>query len=131
MRIDVVLAKLNKIKLGIKPEYCLGCGCENSCSVRGCAVIRAAIEALRAGGDIRVPTSEERTIRAFYNEDTGFWEAMEEPYCTVEIPTKEDYIRFLDMVSFWQENHKEGGDCDGSDAELQGLHTPDSDLPRS
>ncbi len=25
------------------PEKCNGCGCENSCTTRGCAIIRAAV----------------------------------------------------------------------------------------
>lgn len=41
-----VLKALRHLKVEIGSLACLGCGHENSCSTKGCAVIRAAIEAL-------------------------------------------------------------------------------------
>lgn len=49
-----VLKALRHLKVETGSLACLGCGHENSCSTRGCAVIRAAIEVLeetRTTGD--------------------------------------------------------------------------------
>ncbi len=41
-----LIEALMKLKVETGSLACLGCGYENSCSVRGCAIIRAAIEKL-------------------------------------------------------------------------------------
>lgn len=41
------------------------------------------------------------------DEKTGKFKEHKEPFCTVEFPTKEDYDRFVEMVNFWNEHHKE------------------------
>ena len=45
-----VLKALRHLKVETGSLACLGCGHENSCSTRGCAVIRAAIEVLEQQG---------------------------------------------------------------------------------
>ena len=46
MNKEEILKALRRLKVEIGSLACLGCGHENSCSTRGCAVIRAAIEVL-------------------------------------------------------------------------------------
>ena len=41
-----LIAALRRMKVETGSLVCLGCGHEHSCGTRGCAVIRAAIEAL-------------------------------------------------------------------------------------
>jgi hypothetical protein len=61
-------------------------------------------------------------IQFVYDEESGTWKRKEEPFAIVEFATEEDYERFLEMVEFWNENHKEealkipdsceiGGEC--------------------
>ena len=42
-----LLRQLRRVAIERRPECCLGCGFEHSCSVRGCAVIRQAEEIIR------------------------------------------------------------------------------------
>lgn len=54
MEVERILKELHRLKVEIGSLACLGCGHENSCSTKGCVVIRAAIEALeetRTTGD--------------------------------------------------------------------------------
>ena len=46
MEMEEILKELHRLKVETGSPACLGCGHENSCSTRGCAVIRAAIEVL-------------------------------------------------------------------------------------
>lgn len=41
-----LLAALKHLKVQTGSLACLGCGYEHDCSVHGCAVLRAAVEAL-------------------------------------------------------------------------------------
>ena len=40
-----------------------------------------------------------------FDEDTETWKEKEEPYCTVEFPTKEDFDFFNAAVNFYREHH--------------------------
>ncbi|OUO97611.1 hypothetical protein B5F36_15385, partial [Anaerofilum sp. An201] len=53
MNKEEILKALRRLKVEIGSLACLGCGHENSCSTRGCAVIRAVIEILECifGGE--------------------------------------------------------------------------------
>ena len=46
MNQEEILKALHRLKAETGSLACLGCGHENSCSTRGCAVIRAVIEIL-------------------------------------------------------------------------------------
>ena len=46
VEVEKILKELRRLKVETGSLACLGCGHENSCSTKGCAVIRAAIEAL-------------------------------------------------------------------------------------
>lgn len=46
MKRDDLIKALRRMKVETGSLVCLGCGHEHSCGTRGCAVIRAAIEAL-------------------------------------------------------------------------------------
>lgn len=46
MEVEKILKALRRLKVETGSLACLGCGHENSCSTRGCAVIREAIDAL-------------------------------------------------------------------------------------
>jgi len=50
---EELLRALGRLKVETSSLACLGCGHEHSCSTHGCAIIRAAEEALEAqkGGD--------------------------------------------------------------------------------
>ena len=39
--------QLNRLAIERRPEACLGCGFEHGCSVKGCAVIKKAIETMQ------------------------------------------------------------------------------------
>lgn len=54
-----VLKALRRLKVETGSLACLGCGHENSCSTKGCAVIRAAIEALEQMHSTEPLTPEE------------------------------------------------------------------------
>lgn len=41
-----LLRQLRRISTERRPECCLGCGFENSCSVHGCAAVRKAVALL-------------------------------------------------------------------------------------
>ena len=45
---EELMRALGRLKVETGSLACLGCGHEHSCSTRGCAIIRAAEEALRA-----------------------------------------------------------------------------------
>lgn len=58
---EEILKALRSLKVETGSLACLGCGHENSCSIKGCAVIRAAIEALegmQTTGDCCLPVAE-------------------------------------------------------------------------
>lgn len=46
-----------------------------------------------------------RDIELVYNSETRKWEERKEPFATMEFPTEEDYLRFKEMVAFWNEHH--------------------------
>ena len=46
MEHEKLLAALKQLKVETGSLACLGCGYEHDCSVHGCAVLRAAVEAL-------------------------------------------------------------------------------------
>lgn len=48
MEVEKILKAMRHLKVETGSLACLGCGHENSCSTKGCAVIRAAIEALES-----------------------------------------------------------------------------------
>lgn len=39
-----------------------------------------------------------------FDEETETWKEKEEPYCTVEFPTKEDFDFFNAAVNFYREH---------------------------
>lgn len=41
-------------------------------------------------------------ITLAFNEETEMWEEKKEPYCTIEIPTKEDFDFFNSAVNFYR-----------------------------
>lgn len=49
----------------------------------------------------------EKEIRIQYNEESGTWVEVPEPYMTLEIATKEDWEALQKMIAFWNEHHKE------------------------
>lgn len=44
---QMLLKQAEVLAVERRPEACLGCGFENSCSTHGCAVIKALVEAAR------------------------------------------------------------------------------------
>lgn len=44
-------------------------------------------------------------IELYYNEETGCWEKEEEPYMTLEFPTKDDYELLMKKADFYDKNH--------------------------
>ncbi len=50
MNRDDLLKSLERLKVETSSLACLGCGREHNCSTKGCAILRAAAEALRAVG---------------------------------------------------------------------------------
>ena len=46
MQRDELIQALRQLKVQTGSLACLGCGHEHNCSIHGCAIIRAAIEAL-------------------------------------------------------------------------------------
>lgn len=45
---DTMIRQLKRLSVEGLPFACMGCGQEESCSLHGCAVIKAAIERLEA-----------------------------------------------------------------------------------
>lgn len=43
-----LIAALKRIKVETGSLVCLGCGHEHSCGIHGCAILRAAVDALEA-----------------------------------------------------------------------------------
>ena len=41
-------AALKRLKVETGSLACLGCGCEHNCGIHGCAILRAAADALEA-----------------------------------------------------------------------------------
>ena len=46
-----LIKQLHRLAVERRPEACLGCGFEHSCSLHGCAVIKAATEKLEKETD--------------------------------------------------------------------------------
>lgn len=59
MEVEKILKALRHLKVETGSLACLGCGHENGCSTKGCAVIRAAIEMLEQLHDHEPVTPEE------------------------------------------------------------------------
>lgn len=59
MEMEKILKALRHLKVETGSLACLGCGHENSCSTKGCAVIREAIEMLEQLQDHEPVTPEE------------------------------------------------------------------------
>ena len=59
-----LLAALGRLKVETGSLACLGCGYEHRCTTQGCAILRAAAEALAA---LR-PVSRERVERRWFRE---------------------------------------------------------------
>lgn len=51
MNIETILKQAEVLAVERRPEACIGCGFEHSCSTHGCAVIKALIEQARAEKD--------------------------------------------------------------------------------
>lgn len=49
---------------------------------------------------------DEEAVFLQFDKSTGTWGIKSDPYATIEFATKEDYDRFLEMVDFWNEHHK-------------------------
>ena len=58
-----LLQAMGRLKVETGSLACLGCGYEHNCSTRGCAILRAAAEALAA------PTNEPLTIEQMREMD--------------------------------------------------------------
>ena len=43
-----LIAALKRLKVETGPLACLGCGYEHNCGIHGCAILRAAVDALEA-----------------------------------------------------------------------------------
>lgn len=43
-----LIAALKRLKVEIGSLVCLGCGYEHNCGIHGCAILRAAVDALEA-----------------------------------------------------------------------------------
>lgn len=43
-----LIAALKRLKVETGSLVCLGCGCEHNCGIHGCAILRAAVDALEA-----------------------------------------------------------------------------------
>ena len=56
-RADLIKA-LNRLRIETGGIVCLGCGHEHNCGIRGCAIIRAAIDALQTPPWIPVTEAE-------------------------------------------------------------------------
>jgi len=52
MERNELLKKLQNIEINTGSIVCLGCGHENSCSIKGCAIIRKAVEQIASDGYI-------------------------------------------------------------------------------
>lgn len=48
-----LVSALQKIKVQTGSMACLGCDYENSCGIKGCAIIRAAIEEIEEWGKVK------------------------------------------------------------------------------
>ena len=59
MNMEKLLKQAEVLAVERRPEACLGCGFEHSCSLHGCAVIKALIEMTEAEKGIRPLTLEE------------------------------------------------------------------------
>ncbi len=49
---------------------------------------------------------DEKTLEMYFDKKEGVWKEHEEPFAVIECPTEEDYLRFQEMVAFWNEHHK-------------------------
>ena len=56
-----IVAALRRLKVETGSLACLGCGYEQSCSVRGCAILRAAADLLEQDGAGLAPRNEPLT----------------------------------------------------------------------
>ena len=59
---DDLLKALQRLKVETGSLACMGCGHENSCSTRGCAILRAAIEKLE------IPADENARVKRIKNQ---------------------------------------------------------------
>lgn len=59
MNMEELLKQAEVLAVERRPEACLGCGFEHSCSIHGCAVIKKLIERARAERDNAPLTLEE------------------------------------------------------------------------
>lgn len=57
-----VIAALRRLRVQTGSLACLGCGYEQSCSVRGCAILRAAADLLEQDGAGLAPPNEQLTL---------------------------------------------------------------------
>ena len=57
-----VIAALRRLRVQTGSLACLGCGYEQSCSVRGCAILRAAADLLEQDGAGPAPPNEALTL---------------------------------------------------------------------
>ena len=48
-----LIAALKRLKVKTGSLVCLGCGYEHNCGIHGCAILRAAVDALEAMDTIR------------------------------------------------------------------------------
>lgn len=48
MNIETILTQAEVLAVERRPEACIGCGFEHSCSTHGCAVIKALVELAEA-----------------------------------------------------------------------------------
>lgn len=53
MKTESMIRQLGRIKIEGFPSACIGCGQEHSCSLSGCAVIRATIEKLKEEEEVK------------------------------------------------------------------------------
>lgn len=56
-----VIAALRRLRVQTGSLACLGCGYEQSCGVRGCAILRAAADLLEQDGAGLAPANEPLT----------------------------------------------------------------------
>lgn len=53
MKTESMIRQLKRLSVEGLPYACMGCGQENGCSLSGCAVIRATIEKLKEGEEVK------------------------------------------------------------------------------
>lgn len=87
MEIKKLCRTLQRMKVETRSLVCLGCGYENSCGIRGCALIREAADRLEQLSDFERSQSAKLLARVGELEERQRWRSPQE-----ELPPQDEMV---------------------------------------